>query len=80
MNYSGSCGNTFSLRSDALEVPSSTTNACSYLFKRRRLGEREGEVESRDVLHAHTVGLVEGRVSDPDPDPERSRIRWVAGS
>jgi hypothetical protein len=32
------------------------------------------------VLYAYAVGLVEGRVADPDLDPEKIRIRWVAGS
>ncbi len=32
----------------------------------------------RDVLLAHTVGLVEGRVADLDPVPEKIRSRWVA--
>jgi hypothetical protein len=32
------------------------------------------------VKGAYFIGLVEGRVADPDPDPERIRIRWVAGS
>ncbi len=30
------------------------------------------------VLYAYAVGLVEGRVADPDPDPEKILIRWVA--
>jgi hypothetical protein len=29
-------------------------------------------------IRAYFIGLVEGRVADPDPDPEKIRIRWDA--
>ncbi len=65
----------FLWRSDTLEAPMSTTNACKMC-----LGEREGDMEERCALRAYFICLVEGRVADPDPDPEKIRIRWVGGS
>ncbi len=32
------------------------------------------EIWRRDVLYAHAVGLVEGRVADPVPDPRKRSV------
>jgi hypothetical protein len=81
VNYSGSCGNPFHGDLTHLRYQVQRQTHAAIFLKRRRLGERGGRYgEEMCSIRAYFIGLVEGRVADPGPDPEKIRIGWVAGS